>query len=458
LRIDVRERFMIKVLVVDDEELMCNSLYLHLKEEGYQAFRAYSGNEALDFFEKNTVDIVITDLRLGDIDGIELIKRVKEKHDNIYFIVMTAFGTMEKALEAGKLGVFHFITKPFSMEQINSLLSKIKENIELKIENSEYKKILGKRYEFSNIIGKCESMQKIFDIIEKVATIDVTVLITGESGTGKELVANAIHYNSLRKNKPLVKINCSALPENLLESELFGYEKGAFTGADKNHKGRFELAENGTIFLDEIGDMQLNLQAKILRVLQNKTIEPLGSAKTVNVNARVIAATNHDLEKKVDKQEFREDLFYRLNVVNIKLPPLRERTGDIEVLSDYMIKKFNQEFNRNIKGISREVLKEFLKYGWPGNIRELENVIQHGIIFSESDIIDIKDLPVTFNKKHSKISSGDKSLEGVEKQHIFEILEETSHNISKAAKILGIDRKTLYNKMAKYGFSERQKQ
>ncbi|MGM0607591.1 MAG: sigma-54-dependent transcriptional regulator [Candidatus Muiribacteriota bacterium] len=451
----------LRILVIDDEEIMCNSLALHLKEEKHDVLKAYSGEEALEIISQKQIDLVITDLRLGDIDGINLIKKIKEKFKNsnsFYFIIMTAYGTMEKALEAGKLGVYYFITKPFSMEQVNIVVEKVQKDIELNQDNYEFRKILNKKYNFSNIIGRCDAMQKVFEIIEKVSKIDVTVLITGESGTGKELVANAIHYNSQRKNKPLIKMNCSAFPENLLESELFGYEKGAFTGADKTHKGKFQLADTGTVFLDEIADMQLSLQAKMLRVLQNKTVEPLGSTKSFEIDVRIIAATNQELEKLVGNKEFRQDLYYRLNVVNIKLPPLRVRGDDIILITDYLIKKFNKEFNKNIKGISEEVKKSFYKYKWPGNVRELENIIQHSMVFCEGDIIKQSDLPDFFAQTEINYDFDKGSLAEVEKIHILHILQQNNYNISKAAKILKIDRKTLYNKMEKYGLSEKQKQ
>ncbi len=439
-----------RILIVDDEEIMCNALYLHLREEDYDVSKAYSAQEALKLFDKQIFDLVISDLRLGDMDGIELISKLKEKDSNTAFVVMTAFGTMEKALEAGKLGVYYFITKPFSMENIDSIVSKVEEDISLRQDNRNFREILNEKYSFPNIIGKNVNMQKVYKVINKVSSVDIPVLITGESGTGKELVANAIHYNSDRKDKPLIAVNCSALPDTLLESELFGYEKGAFTGAEKKRKGRFELSDGGSLFLDEIGDMPLHLQSKILRVLQNKVFEPLGSSESMKVDTRIIAATNRDLEKMVEDGKFREDLYYRLKVVNIKIPPLRDRKDDIPLLCKHIIEKYNNEFNKEVKGIDKEVKRFFMTYEWPGNIRELENVLQHAIIFSNNDIITKVDLPDDIENGQDVILPSDESLEALEIHHIKRILSQTGHNVSKTARILKIDRKTLYNKMKKY--------
>jgi len=439
-----------RILIVDDEEIMCNALYLHLKEDGFDISKAYNAREAIRIFDEKIFDLVISDLRLGDMDGTDLISELKEKDDKTVFVIMTAYGTMEKALEAGKLGVYYFITKPFSMEQIDSIVNKVKEDISLREDNRHFREILNERYSFPNIIGKNKNMEKVYKVISKVTGVDIPVLITGESGTGKELVANAIHYNSDRKDKPLIAVNCSALPDTLLESELFGYEKGAFTGAEKKRKGRFELSDGGSLFLDEIGDMPLHLQSKILRALQNKFIEPLGSSESLEVDTRIIAATNRDLEDMVEKGTFREDLYYRLKVVNIKIPPLRERKDDIPLLCRHIIEKYNKQFNKDIKGIDKEVRRFFMNYEWPGNIRELENILQHSIIFSNNELINMEDLPDDIENSDKKFAAEDDSLEALEISHIKRILSQTGHNVSKTARILKIDRKTLYNKMKKY--------
>ncbi|BCB96193.1 acetoacetate metabolism regulatory protein AtoC [Dissulfurispira thermophila] len=439
------------VLLIEDEKLMRVTLDDALKSAGYDVVSFEAGTDALNFLKDNSVDVVVTDVRLPDIDGIDILRQISGTNDS-QVIVMTAFGTIKDAVDAMKLGAFDYITKPFSLDEFILLIERALDVKRLKDENIRLKKDLGKCYCFPNIIGESDAMKKVFSLIQKVADSDSTALILGESGTGKELIATTIHYQSKRKDKPLIKINCAAMPDGLIESELFGHEKGAFTGAIKRKPGRFELANGGTIFLDEIGDIPLSTQAKILRVIQERQFERVGGTETLNVDVRIIAATNKDLDEEVKKGNFRDDLYYRLNVIPVTLPPLRERKEDIPYLVDFFLNKCKNKLSRNIR-FSKDAMDILLKYDYPGNIRELENIVERCATLSASDIIQKEDLPSFVFEKSDNIKHvylSDVAAEA-EKEHIIRILKTTKGNKTRAAEVLGISRKTLWEKMNLYG-------
>lgn len=438
------------ILLIEDEKLMRVTLEDALRSEGYDVVSFETGTEAMDFLMNNPIDVIVTDVRLPDIDGISLIKKISSTNDALV-IVMTAFGTIKDAVEAMKLGAFDYITKPFSLEEFFLLIEKALDVKRLKEENIRLKKDLSRYYHFPNIIAESHEMKKVCSLVEKVADSDSTVLLLGESGTGKELIATTIHYQSKRKDKPLIKVNCAAIPEGLIESELFGHEKGAFTGAIKRKPGRFELANGGTIFLDEIGDIPLSAQSKILRVIQERQFERVGGTETLNVDVRIIAATNKNLEEEVKKGNFREDLYYRLNVIPITLPPLRNRKEDIPYLIDIFLDKYKNKLSRNIR-FSKEAIDALLAYDYPGNIRELENIVERCVTLSTSDIIKKDDLPSFIVKKQDNkhLFLSDVAAEA-EKEHIIRILKATKGNKTRAAEMLGVSRKTLWEKMKAYG-------
>jgi len=386
------------------------------------------------------------------MDGIELMKRAKELHPRIEVIIITAYASIPTAIAAIKEGAYDYIEKPFCPERAEFLVEKLAEHQELVEENLALRHRLEDRYRFENIIAKSSKMQRLIELIKVVGKSNATVLITGESGTGKELVARAIHSQSHRRNKPFVAVSCAALPESLLESELFGHERGSFTGAYTRKKGKFEFASGGTLFLDEIGEMSANIQVHLLRVLEEKEFTRVGGNEPLRVDVRVISATNKDLRKAIEKQEFREDLYYRLNVVNIELPPLRERKEDIPLLAEHFLNKFASENRKEITGFSTDTVEFLLDYDWPGNVRELENAIERAVILAKDSIITIADLP---QKKISPAYSTAqrKNLKEVEKEHILNILRETGENYSQAARILGISRMTLYKKAREYDLS-----
>ena len=438
------------ILLIEDEKLMRVTLEDALRSEGYDVVSFETGTEAMDFLMNNPIDVIVTDVRLPDIDGISLIKKISSTNDALV-IVMTAFGTIKDAVEAMKLGAFDYITKPFSLEEFFLLIEKALDVKRLKEENIRLKKDLSRCYHFPNIIGESHEMKKVCSLVERVAESDSIVLLLGESGTGKELIATTIHYQSKRKDKPLIKVNCAAIPEGLIESELFGHEKGAFTGAIKRKPGRFELANGGTIFLDEIGDIPLSAQSKILRVIQERQFERVGGTETLNVDVRIIAATNKNLEEEVKKGNFREDLYYRLNVIPITLPPLRNRKEDIPYLIDIFLDKYKNKLSRNIR-FSKEAIDALLAYDYPGNIRELENIVERCVTLSTSDIIKKDDLPSFIVKKQDNkhLFLSDVAAEA-EKEHIIRILKATKGNKTRAAEMLGVSRKTLWEKMKAYG-------
>jgi len=441
----------IEVLIVDDEAIVREALADWLKDIGYQVFTAENGHKALEVIEKEKPGIMIADLVMPGMDGIELMKRAKAQQPNIEVIIITAYASIPTAITAMKEGAYDYIEKPFCPERAELLVKKLAEHRELVEENISLRQKLEDRYRFENIIAKSSKMQRVIEVIKVVAKSNATVLITGESGTGKELVARAIHSQSHRRSKPFVAVSCAALPESLLESELFGHEKGSFTGAYSQKKGKFEFANGGTLFLDEIGEMSANIQVHLLRVLEEKEFTRVGGNEPIKVDVRVISATNKDLRKAIEKQEFREDLYYRLNVVNIELPPLRERKEDIPLLAEHFLHKFAMENRKEVTELSPEAIESLLAYDWPGNVRELENAIERAIILSKDSPITTADLPQENLSLVGAASIG-KNLKEVEKSHILNVLRETGENYSEAARILGVSRMTLYNKAKEYGF------
>jgi len=439
-----------KILVADDEPIVRESLRDWLSDIDYQVFTAESGSQALEILEKEQIGIVIADLVMPGMDGIELMKRAKEIVPMVEVIIITAFGSIPTAINAMKEGAYDYIEKPFCPERVVILIEKLVEHQGLVEENLSLQKKLEQRYEFENITAKSPKMQQVVEVIKVVAKSNATVLITGDSGTGKELVARSIHSQSHRRGKPFVAVSCAALPESLLESELFGHEKGSFTGAHARKKGKFEVANRGTLFLDEIGDMSANIQVHLLRVLEEKEFTRVGGNELVKADVRVVSATNKDIKKAVVNREFREDLYYRLNVVSIELPPLRERKEDIPLLAEHFLKRFAMENRKEITGFSPEATDFLLKYEWPGNVRELENAIERAVILTKNSSIEVGDLAQENMSLVHSTPLG-KSLNDVEKNHILGVLAETWGNHSEAARILGITRMTLYNKIKAFG-------
>jgi len=460
---------MARILIVDDEVAIRKALERFLAGLKYSVHTASDGEEALGVLKNETIDLALVDLVMPKMDGVELIRRMKREQPDIVPIVLTGFGTITSAVDAMKAGAYHYLTKPFELDDIAALIGTALEHKQLKVENRLLKTQLRDKYRFENIVGHSDEMAAVFDLVEKVADTDSTILITGESGTGKELIARAIHYNSARRDKPLVVVNCAAIPEELLESELFGHVKGAFTGAVATHAGRFDSADNGTIFLDEIGDMTLKLQVKVLRVLQEQRFEPVGSTSTHQVDVRIIAATNQDLEKAVQERRFREDLYYRLNVIPIHVPPLRERRSDIPLLLKHFIDKFSAEGGKEPPNITQEALDGLMSYAWPGNVRELENLIERLIVLKKDDMIGVKDLPPKVAGAESQAPgvpaeggvveipeagiSFKKAVDDFESKLIIGALRKTGGNKNKAASLLHLNRTTLVEKIKKKGLS-----
>jgi two-component system NtrC family response regulator len=437
------------ILIVDDEKNYLLVLKELLSEEGYEILTAQSAAEALTIFQESELDLVITDMKMPGMSGMELLSILKEKDLNLPVIMMTAFGTVEKAVEAMKKGAYDYILKPFDNETLKKTVIKALAMGRVIKENRLLSQELKEKFGPTNLVGTSFPMRQVRDLIAKVAGTKATVLISGESGTGKELVARAIHFSSPRKDKPLISVNCSALTETLLESELFGHEKGSFTGAVAQRKGRFEAADGGTLFLDEVGEMAPSVQVTLLRVLQNREFERVGGNKTIKVDVRVLAASNKDLTVEISKGHFREDLFYRLNVVHIEVPPLRERKEDIPLLIRYFLEGFSREMNKKeVPTLAPEALGALLAYDWPGNIRELENMLERTIILSPGPNIHLEDLPF-----HSIIPSGAKLnevLELIEKKMITQALVNSGHVQARAAELLGIEKNLLKYKMKKY--------
>jgi Nif-specific regulatory protein len=448
---------MARILVIDDDPDILNIIVTILEASGYEVLRASSGEEGIRLLDGRGCDIVLTDLVMPDVDGMQVLDHVVNNHPDTKCIILTGYGTIKSSVEAIKKGAFDYITKPVSASEILVVIEKAIKFSNLERENIRLKQELKRQYDFSNIIGTSQSIRRIFDIISKVADTDGTVLISGESGTGKELIARAIHYNSSRADKPMVVVNCGAIPEELLESELFGHEKGAFTGAYKTRIGRFELANGGTFFLDEISEMSPALQVKLLRVLQEQKFERVGGTRTIHVDVRIIAATNKNLTEAVNKGKFREDLYYRLNVIPIRVPPLRQRKSDIPLLVDHFLKKFQKKRERRIKGFSPEAMDVLMSYSWPGNVRELENVIKRLTILCENEVVQLQDLPEHIYRPEEAPKTQDliqdrridlsEAVKDYEKRLILEALEKSNWVKSKAAKLLNINRTTLVEKM-----------
>jgi DNA-binding NtrC family response regulator len=436
----------ISILIVDDEESVRDSLFNWFIEDGYQVECAEDARKALTLLESEEFDIILADIKMPGMDGLEMLKRIKALRKDSIVIMMTAFATVDTAVQALKDGAFDYVTKPFDPDDLSHLIRNATKQITLSEENEILKEKVVSLENIEDLIGNSEAMKNVLHQIESVAQSNASVIITGESGTGKELVARAIHANSSRKFFPLVSVHCGALSESLLESELFGHEKGAFTGAVYNRKGRFEMADSGTIFLDEIATISQKMQVELLRVLESKKFVRVGGNKEISSDFRVICATNRDLKTMVEKGLFREDLFYRLNVVNINVPPLRERIDDIPLLVEYFIKKYCTSMNRPLIAIEPAALKRLEEFSFPGNIRELENMIERAIVVGNGKKISLKDLPLGKETANPTFES----LDDLEKHHIFQILTKYDWNISATAKALKIDRVTLYNKIKKY--------
>jgi two-component system NtrC family response regulator len=449
------------ILIVDDEKNYLTILSAVLEDEGFEILTALGGREALEVHKTSDLDLIVTDMKMPGMDGIELLKHIKSVDPDLPIIMMTAHGTIDKAVEAMQKGAYSYILKPFDNERLIIYVKKAISMYQVVKENRRLRDAVESQYHFGNIIGKSKKMRNIFDTIQKVAPAVATVLIEGESGTGKELVARSIHFNSARREKPFVAVNCSALADSLLESELFGHEKGAFTGAVATKKGRFELADGGTLFLDEIGELSPNLQVKLLRVLQEKVFERVGGVRTISVDIRIVVATNKNLQQEMQAGRFRDDLYYRLNVVHIALPPLKERQEDIRILVNHFIKKYasERESAAPIIGVDQEVDRLFYDYSWPGNIRELENVIERVMILCPGEIIRVSDLPKGFkdnvyNTLHLEGIPADAKLYDtlamIEKTLIERALKMSNNVQSHAAALLGIGKSGLNQKIKKY--------
>ena len=447
----------VHILVVDDDEITCSLLEEVLAKEGYRVEKALNGSEAIAKGSQKGYEVVLTDIRMAGVNGMEVLHSYRKKSPETIVIMMTAFGSIETAIEAIKEGAYDYVSKPFKLDEIKLTIRRALEQKRLTEENLLYRQELISKYKLENIVGRTPAMLQVYKTIARVADTRSTVLLAGESGTGKELVARAIHFNSPRSAKPFVAVDCGSLAETLLESELFGHVRGAFTGAVANKKGLFEEADGGTCFLDEVGDIGLAMQAKLLRVLQEHEIKRVGGTEPIKIDVRIVAATNKNLEDLVDEKKFREDLFYRLNVVAIHLPPLRERAEDIPLLASHFLNKYSGENQKPISQLSPEALELLSTYRWPGNVRELENIIERSVTLTRHSVILPEDLPrrIRAEKREdlSKSLPSHLPLSELEKLYIQKILEETGGNKKKAAEILGIDRRTLYRMAARHGLT-----
>lgn len=443
-----------RLLVVDDEKNIREGLAAALELDGYDVVLAADGNEGWRRFQKGDVDLVITDLRMPGVTGEELLKRIGAEAPGLPVIVLTGHGTVENAVEAMRNGAYDFITKPVNLDRLSLLVKRALQNRELARQHRELQEELERKQQIDAIVGKSAAMRRVFDMVRQVAPTKASVLVTGESGVGKELIADALHNLSPRKGKPLIKVHCAALAATLLESELFGHEKGAFTGAVARKRGRFELANEGTLFLDEIGEIDQNVQIKILRVLQDKKFERVGGEETLEGDVRIVAATNRDLKAEIEKGNFREDLFYRLNVVNIHVPPLRERKDDIPLLAASFLKEFARENGKRIEGLDNRARAALYAYDWPGNVRELRNCVESSVVMAKAAIVTLDDLPPSIRSSDDagwiRIPVGS-TLAEAEKLVIRETLSSNKGNKSRTAEVLDIGRKTLHRKLAEYG-------
>ena len=442
-----------KILIVEDEDLMRNILTKLLSQEGYQTFVAKDGGEALGIFQEERVELILSDVRMPGMGGLELLQSVRRVDPEVIVIMITAFGSVESAVEAMRKGAYDYITKPFINEDIKLTVRKALDQLELSRENLNLKQALKDKYHFDGIIGKSESMQAVFELMEKISRTTANILITGDSGTGKELVAQAIHYNSDRGERPFLVVNCGALAENLLESELFGHVKGAFTGATGSKMGYFQRSDGGTLFLDEIGELSMDLQVKLLRAIQEREIVPVGSTDPIKLDVRMICATNKNLDNEVAEFRFREDLYYRINVVQIELPPLRGRREDIPLLISHFLRTHAEKAGKPDTRVAENAVKCLINYDWPGNVRELQNVVERGVILAEGGTITPDHLP----KKVRGTAIGIEDLGGVEitiaeleKRHVLKVLERVGGDKGRASRILGINLATLYRKLNRY--------
>lgn len=443
-----------KILIVDDEQIVRESLKQWFIEDDYSVETAEDGETALKKFEKGKYDLILADIKMPGISGLDLLEKLKAEDPGAIIILITAFASVPTAIKALKAGAYDYITKPVDPDELSHIVKRAVDQKKLLRENEVLKDNIDVVLRPDNLIGDSLQMQKIYELIKTVAPTDTTVLIRGESGTGKELVAKAIHLNSKRKYFPIITVNCGALAESLLESELFGHEKGAFTGAQFRRKGKFEMAHEGTIFLDEIGTISSKMQIELLRVIETKQFTRVGGNEVITSDFRVVAATNEPLENAVKEGRFREDLYYRLNVFTVFIPPLRERTDDVEQLACYFLDRFCNSMNKKKKKISEEALLFLKNYTWPGNVRELENAIERAVVISKTDEITFDDLPFHLREEDLSINDDDKSMAAVEKKHIMKVLNENRWNISKTSKVLGIDRVTLYNKLNRYNLEK----
>ncbi len=448
------------ILVVDDDSSHLAVLQTIIKSWGYDVERTDDGAKAVEKAKERPFDLILMDVRMAQMSGIEALKLIKEYNPSIPILIMTAYSSVESAVEALKYGAYDYLTKPLDFDVLKLSVERALEHTSLKAENLDLKKKLHGHFDLVNIIGRSQSMKELIDMVVMVAPSEATALITGESGTGKELIAKSIHYNSSRRERPLIVVNCAALTETLLESELFGHEKGAFTGADRRREGRFMQANRGTVFLDEIGEMSPIMQAKLLRVIQEREIQRVGSDETIKVDVRILAATNRDLQKDVSSGKFREDLYYRLNVVTLRVPPLRERHEDIPLLAQHFLEKYSEKNRKSIKGFTPLSMDMLLKYDWPGNVRELENAVERAVILGPGDYITEKELPLSITKAYPRAEGVDRptrvrkqpqSLDEVEREAVLAALGAAGGNKSETARVLGITRKTLHKKLRKYG-------
>jgi len=441
-----------KIFIVDDELVMRKSLSGWLERDGYEVDTAESGEEAIEKLKKTRFDLLLVDIKMEGISGLDVLKHVMENDPDVAVVMITAYGSISTAIEAMKNGAHDYLLKPFDPDELGVLIEKVVEQQAQARENLFLKEQYKDRTRFESMIGQSKPMQEVFDLIQDVSSMDSTVLITGETGTGKGLAAKAIHTNSPRSEGPFVLVNCGAVPEHLMESELFGHQKGAFTDAKETKKGRLELAHNGTLFLDEIGEISMRMQIDLLRVLEDRVFYRVGGTQPIEADFRVVAATNRNLEKAIKNEIFREDLYYRLNVIAFQMPPLRERKEDIPLLAEHFLRRFSQETNKPIDKISRAAIDEMMLYEWPGNVRELENAIERAVVVGKKREVHPEDLPFCRSDDPPFISKN--ALKDIENAHIEKILDNNQWNIAKSSKILGIDRTTLYSKIKRYNIKK----